>query len=266
LNKSSRFTKWMLWPPHQPLSAGHVILAMATWLILLSALIYAQSRLAVQWHFDRVAKYSIALWHGYQMTLVIAMVVLLGSIILGLIFYSALQSSFVLFRVLYYGILQICRGSPLIVFLIFSYYIIAQSLGLHDRLMSGIVILSIYFATAIAEIIRGGMQDIPPTQYDVAKSFGLGSYKTFIYVIFPQLIQRILPSLTNQISIIIKDTSLLSIIGIAEFYQSSTNAANQTYASLEFYLVMAIGYLAITIPMSFLSQYLEKRTGDTATA
>ena len=217
-----------------------------------------------QWHFDSVRRYAQALRRGYLYTLVLSFFVLAGSVLLGSVLTLFARSRWYLLRIFSYWLLQICRGTPLIVFIVFCYYIVAQAVGIQNRMLSGVLILSLYFSTAISEILRGGFKSIPQTQFEVAQSFGLTTRQTYLYIIVPQLVQRILPALTNQVGIIIKDTSLLSVIGIAEFYQTSTNAANQSYATLEFFLILTLGYLVITLPISLISKALEKKDEDMA--
>ncbi len=241
-----------------PLFMGYSIILLACAVFFL----VQSSKILGDWHFESVRRYTQALWQGYQYTLLLAFLVLIGSLFLGSVLTLFARSGCYLLRIFSYWLLQICRGTPLIVFIVFCYYIVAQAVGIQSRMLSGVLILSLYFSTAISEILRGGFKSIPQTQYEVAQSFGLTSVQTYLYIILPQLIQRILPALTNQIGIIVKDTSLLSVIGIAEFYQTSTNAANQSYATLEFFLILALGYLVITLPISLISKALEKTEGD----
>ncbi|MGL4524922.1 MAG: amino acid ABC transporter permease [Spirochaetia bacterium] len=225
--------------------------------------LYNAQRLG-NWHFASVVRYIKPLLIGYSTTLSLSIFVLALSCVLGLLLFFCQKSKLLICKVSSYWLIQLCRGTPLIVFIVFFYYIVAQALGLQNRIFCAVLILSCYHSTSISEIIRGGFQSIPKTQFQVAESFGLSFWQTYRYVIFPQLFQRVLPAMTNQIGIIVKDTSLVAVIGVAEFYQMSTNAANQTYASLEFFLILAIGYLLMTLPISILTKSLEKREEEMA--
>lgn len=243
--------KKMSWPIFLIYSA--ILLTCAVFFLMYSSSVLGK------WHFGSVLRYGKALGQGYIYTLVLAFFVLIGSVVFGVILTFFERSGWFILRTFSYWLLQLCRGTPLIVFIVFSYYIVAQALGIQERVIAGVLIFSVYYSTAISEILRGGFKSIPKTQFEVAESFGLSTVQTYVYIVLPQLVQRILPALTNQVGIIVKDTSLLSVIGIAEFYQVSTNAANQTYASLEFFLILTLGYLCITLPISFISKRLEKR-------
>jgi len=111
----------------------------------------------------------------------------------------------------------------------------------------------------MAEIFRGGLEAIPQTQRDAAKSIGLTPIQTLRFVIVPQAVRLVLPPVAGQLVSLIKDSSLLSVIAISEFTLNAQEVNSFTYSTLESYLPLAAGYLILTLPLSALSRFLEKR-------
>ena len=143
--------------------------------------------------------------------------------------------------------------------ILFLYYVVANGIGLQDRLVAGILILSLFGGAYLAELIRAGIESIPASQLESARAIGFTSWQTYRIVIVPQALRQILPPLTGQFASLIKDSSLLSIIAIGEFTLAAQQVNSATYRTLESYLPLALGYLALTLPISLLSKFLEQR-------
>jgi len=123
----------------------------------------------------------------------------------------------------------------------------------------GVLVLSLFSGAYMAEIFRGGLEAIPQTQRDAAKSIGLTPIQTLRFVIVPQAVRLVLPPVAGQLVSLIKDSSLLSVIAISEFTLNAQEVNSFTYSTLESYLPLAAGYLILTLPLSALSRFLEKR-------
>ncbi|MBN2659336.1 MAG: amino acid ABC transporter permease, partial [Spirochaetales bacterium] len=131
--------------------------------------------------------------------------------------------------------------------------------GLNNRFVVGVLIMALFSGAYIAEIIRGGVESIAASQLESARSLGFTPTQTYVYVIFPQVITRILPSLAGQLASLIKDSSLLSVIAIKEFTMAAREMNANTFSTMEAYIPLAVGYLLLTLPISRLTRYLEKR-------
>jgi polar amino acid transport system permease protein len=153
----------------------------------------------------------------------------------------------------------VVRGTPLLVLILFLYYVVANGMGLQNRLVAGILILSLFGGAYLAEMIRAGIESIPASQLESARAIGFTPWQTYRIVIVPQALRQILPPLTGQFASLIKDSSLLSIIAIGEFTLAAQQVNSATYRTLESYLPLALGYLALTLPISLLSKFLEQR-------
>ena len=139
------------------------------------------------------------------------------------------------------------------------YYFVGTLFELNDKFAAGVLILSIFEGAYISEIIRAGVESISNTQIETARSLSLTKVQTYIYIIFPQVIRRILPPLAGQFVSLVKDSSLLSIIALAEFTQVVQNITSLNFNYTEGYILLGAGYLILTFPISILSKYLERK-------
>lgn len=217
-----------------------------------------------------MAKISIApinLWQyrtrflqGFQLTLSISISSLVISLIIGSFIVFLRNRKYLYFQYLASAYVELIRGTPLLVQIIFFYYIIGTAWGVHNRFLAGVMILSIFEGAYISEIIRGGLVSIESKQTEIAKAVGLSHFQTFRFIILPQLIVRILPALAGQFASVIKDSSLLSTIAVIELMQVTKEiTANNFGVYFQSYLLLALMYLLLTYPVSLLSKYLERR-------
>jgi His/Glu/Gln/Arg/opine family amino acid ABC transporter permease subunit len=152
--------------------------------------------------------------------------------------------------------ITIFRGTPMIVQASFFWY----GLGLFgDALLCGLFVVSINTAAYIAEIIRGGIQSIDKGQNEASQSLGMTDAQTMRYIIFPQAIKNSLPAIGNEFVINIKDTAVLSVIGIFELFNQTRKIAGMHYRQLEAYFVVALIYLFLTYTVSSILRVVEKR-------
>lgn len=152
------------------------------------------------------------------------------------------------------------RGTPFIVQLFFIYFGL-NSLEFFslEKEWAGIVTVAINAGAYFAEIIRAGIQSIDKGQTEAARSLGLNSTQNMRFIVLPQAFRRMLPTITNQAIISLKDTSLLSIIGIADLTQRGRVVVSATYEAFTIYLLLGIMYFIMIYLLSLLSSYLERR-------
>lgn len=214
---------------------------------------------AVSWNWSGVWAYREVFWQGWLNTIWISCAALVLSILLGFLATLARRTPYPALRWLAIAYVEIIRGTPLLVQLLILFYVVAAAVGLHDRYVAGILILSIFSGAYIAEMIRAGIESIGRSQLESARAIGLSRPQTYRYVIFPQAIRHVLPPMAGQAASIIKDSSLLSILGISEFTLAAQQVNSATYSTLESYLPLAVGYLALTLPVSLLARRMEHR-------
>lgn len=201
-------------------------------------------------NWEAIWKYRNAFWHGWLLTVALSVVSLVLSTLIGLVAALARRSPVLVVRYLSTCYIECVRGMPLLVLILVLFYIVANALNITDRFLVGVVVLSLFAGAYIAEIIRAGIESVGASQRESARAIGLTTAQTYRYVIFPQALRQVLPPLAGQFASIVKDSSLLSIIGLAEFTYSAQQVNSATYSTLESYLPLAVGYLVLTLPIS----------------
>mgnify|MGYP000131770256 CR=1 FL=1 len=158
---------------------------------------------------------------------------------------------------------EIFRGTPMMVQAMVIYWGYAfategKTLTL-NRIVAGIVIVSINTGAYMAEIVRGGIISIDKGQFEGAMSIGMTHSQTMIKVILPQVIRNILPSVSNEFVINIKDTSVLNVIGVTELYYFAGIIKRQNFQTFQTYFVICVLYFILTFSITRLLRYVEKR-------
>ncbi|MFW6228148.1 MAG: amino acid ABC transporter permease [Alkalispirochaeta sp.] len=228
--------------------------------IVLALVFYvAFSRLNYRFNWESVWRYRGNLLRGFMMTIMISAFSLLLSVAIGTVFGLGQRSHFLPLRFLSRTYVEGIRGTPLLVQILIFFYVVANAFGVSNRYVVGIVIMSLFSGAYVSEIIRSGVESVAASQLESARSLGLTRIQTYRYIIFPQVITRILPPMTGQFASLIKDSSLLSIIAVNEFTQMAREVNANTFSTLESYIPLAIGYLALTLPVSMLTKQLERR-------
>ena len=163
-----------------------------------------------------------------------------------------------------YGIstvyVEIIRGTPILVQILFIYFGLPDLLDLNlDKITASIIAIAINAGAYIAEIVRGGVQSIDKGQFEAGDSIGLTKNQTMWHIVWPQAFRRMIPPLGNQFIISLKDTSLFSAIAVVELVYQGKAYTTASAAYFEPYFMVALFYLAITIPASIILRRLEKR-------
>ncbi|MEZ0275580.1 MAG: amino acid ABC transporter permease, partial [Roseimicrobium sp.] len=140
-----------------------------------------------------------------------------------------------------------------------GYYGVANAFHLGAPLLVGVIVLSLFESAYLAEIFRGAWESIGASQLEAARAVGFNRAQTWRYVIFPQAFRRALPGTAGQMVSLVKDSSLLSVIGVQEVTQMVKSANADAYTALEGYVPLAILYLALTLPLSAWSRWLEAK-------
>lgn len=197
---------------------------------------------------------------GLQRTVVVFVIAIILGFIIGLILALFRLAPIAPLRWIARIIVDLVRGTPVLVQMFFIYFGInsLQIVSL-DKEVAGIFTIAINAGAYYSEIIRAGIQSLDPGQNEAARSLGLTSSQSMRFVVLPQAFRRMLPAFTNQAIISLKDTSLLSAIGIAELTQQGKTAIATTYKALEIWALVGVMYLIIIWLLSKLSDYLERR-------
>lgn len=199
-----------------------------------------------------------SLMNGALITLEVFFLVLVLSIPLGIVIAFIMQFNIKLLNYFINIYIWIMRGTPLLLQLIFIYYVL-PSVGIRfDRLPAAIIAFTLNYAAYFAEIFRGGIESIPKGQYEAAKVLKFTQFQTIRYVILPQVIKIVLPSVFNEIMSLVKDTSLVYALGISDLILASRTAANRDASLLPMFVAGAI-YLILIGIVTIVSKRVEKR-------
>ena len=227
---------------------------------LLAALVaLAFTRVNYAWNWPAVWAYREKFLLGWLTTIAMSLAALVVSSLIGILASLCLQSQRPLLEAVGRVYVELIRGTPLLVQLLIGFYVIANAVGLENRYVVGVLVLSLFSGAYMAEIFRGGLAAIPTTQRDAARAIGLTPWQSLRFVILPQAIRLVLPPVAGQLVSLIKDSSLLSVIAISEFTLSAQEVNAFTYSTLECYLPLAAGYLLLTLPLAALARWLERR-------
>jgi polar amino acid transport system permease protein len=229
------------------------------WILIALLFWFCFASLRYHWAWEGLWKYRARFVSGWLMTVEISAASLIFSTLIGLLSAMSQRSSFLPLRYLARTYVELIRGAPLLVQILIFFYVVADAFHVSNRYLVGICILSFFGGAYLSEIIRAGLEGVGRSQLESAAAIGLTKAQTYRYVIFPQAIRRILPPLAGQFVSLVKDSSLLSIIGIREFTMNAEDVNSFTFSTLESYLPLAVGYLIITLPISFWTRWLESR-------
>ena len=195
---------------------------------------------------------------GAKMTIQLTAVSVLFGTIIGLFVGIARVSRNRLIRWLATAYVEVIRGTPLLVQLYIVYFGLVNVLDL-GQYWSAILAFSINSGGYVAEIVRGGIQSIDKGQMEAARSLGMTYGQAMRYIILPQAVKRILPPLGNEFIILMKDSSLVSIIALEELTRKGQIILTRNYKAFETYGAVAIVYLVMTLALSQLVRYMERR-------
>ncbi|MDT8879094.1 amino acid ABC transporter permease [Halomonas saccharevitans] len=216
----------------------------------------------VTFQFDWQAAFASIpfLLEGIPYTLLISFGGLAIGFLIGILFGLLRISRLAWLKIPAVAYIEIFRGTPVLVQVLFIFYGLPQLLGSPiNALVAGIAAIAVNSGAYISEIVRGGVQSIERGQREAGLSLGLSRRQTFRYIIWPQAFRRMIPSLGNQGIISIKDTSLFSVIGVGELVRQGQVYIATTFNALEVYLMVALLYLAITLTLSLVLRQLERR-------
>ena len=199
-----------------------------------------------------------SLLSGLKMTLGVFFLTIVGSVPLGIIVSLGMKSEYFTIRWLINGYIWIMRGTPLLLQLIFVYYGLGMMGVTFPRFEAAAIAFIINYGAYLAEIFRGGLQAVPRGQYDAAKVLGLNKVQTFFKIILPQVIKIVVPSFGNEIINLVKDTSLVYVIGLGDILRAGYIAASRD-VTLVPYLLVGMIYLLMTAIVTVLLKQSESR-------
>lgn len=226
---------------------------------------------------DLYSRILITLSKGIWVTIFVTLVAFAMATGAGLLLALGSMSRFTLLRQLARFYIEIIRGVPMMVLLLYVAFVLAPAmvaawnwltgpLGLDPArtrdfslMWRAIIALTIGYSAFVAEVFRAGLQSIDPGQIEAAKALGLSGWQRFRHIVFPQAIRTIMPPLGNDFIAMIKDSSLVSVLGVYDITQAGKITAAGNFRYFETYNVVALIYLIMTVSLSLLMRRIERR-------
>ena len=197
---------------------------------------------------------------GAAITIEITALSVFFGMLIGVIVSLMRISDFKILRWLSYVYVDFIRGTPLLIQIFLVYFALPTIIGHRvDAFFAAISACSINSGAYVAEVFRGGIQSIDIGQMEAGRSLGMTWWQTMRYVILPQAFKRIIPPLGNEFIAMLKDSSLVSVIGFEELTRRGQLIIARTYASFEIWMAVAIIYLILTFTVARLTGLLERK-------
>ncbi|QIA64784.1 ABC transporter permease subunit [Vibrio astriarenae] len=251
-----------------------VISALLQIIVLIGALSWVldsgAQAMGYRWQWERVPDYLFffedgqwwpaELMEGLWVTIKISAMSLVFTLIFGLATALLKLSNSIVGRGIATAYVEIIRNTPLLVQIYLLYFVFGPVIGL-DRFYTAVLALSLFQGAYTAEIFRGGLNSIDKGQFEASKTLGLSPFYTYYDVILPQLVQRTLPPLTNEVVSLIKNSSIVSVMAIFDLTTEGRNIVSETAMPFEIWFTVAAIYLLLTLTLSGLSALLEHKLG-----
>ncbi|WP_045477942.1 amino acid ABC transporter permease [Vibrio owensii] len=242
--------------------------------ILLVAIVWVldsgAQAMGYQWQWERVPDYiafyedgewwPAELVDGLIVTLKISAISLFFTLVIGFVTALLRLSNSKVGNAIGTAYVELIRNTPLLVQIYLLYFVFGPVIGL-DRFSTAVLALSLFQGAYTAEIFRAGLNSIPKGQFEAAKTLGLSPLFAYKDVILPQVLQRTLPPLTNEVVSLIKNSSIVSVMAIFDLTTEARNIVSETAMPFEIWFTVAAIYLALTLSLSGLSAWLEHKLG-----
>jgi len=213
-----------------------------------------------QWDFFTVWQNYDLFLYGMWITVVYTFGSIFFGVIIGFMTCAARLSNWRSLQAIARIYQEIFRCSPLLVQLLWFYYAFPLLVGGSiDNRVAAMLTLSLYVGSFYAEIFRGGIVSIDRGQREAAAAIGMSPWQSMVRIILPQALKRMLPSFINQSIIQFKNSSLVSVISVADLAYMAAVVNGQTYRPLESYTVMAALYIALLLPLTQIADWVERR-------
>jgi polar amino acid transport system permease protein len=213
-----------------------------------------------RWDLGVIGAYLPLLLQGLVLTLFLTVATMVAGLAVGTLVAAARLSRFRLLRLFVAGYIELMRGTPALVQLVWVYYCVPILFGIQLPAIPAVVLaLTLNVAAYYGEAFRSGIQAVPREQVETAEVLGLSYAGRMRFVVLPQAIRTVLPVLISTSIALFKDTSLVSTLGVADLMYNGQIAATQTYRPIEVLSAVALIYFAVAFPTSIALRGLELR-------
>ena len=212
---------------------------------------------------------KMTLWGGFMINLILAAIAIFAGFPLGILLALGRASSYKLIKLISSLYIEVIRGAPLVAWLLLAWFVLPKFLpnlfGLSDLniVVRAMIVLSLFASAYIAEVIRGGLQSIPRGQEEASFALGMNSISSTIFIVLPQAIKIVIPTVVSTFIAIFKDTSLVFILAITDLLRIGRLIPEQQQAffgkSIESLCVVALLFWVVSLVLSQISRTIEKK-------
>jgi His/Glu/Gln/Arg/opine family amino acid ABC transporter permease subunit len=211
-----------------------------------------------EFHFEAILPYLPLLARGLVVTIYVSLAAMVVGVVIGLLLTMARLSGIVFFAAPARALVDLVRGVPALVLLIYVYYGVSIFVGINiPALVAGVGGLGVFYAAYMSENFRAGIQSVDRGQIEAALSLGMGRQLVWRRVVLPHAFRIVLPPLTNSFISLFKDSSLVSVLAISELTREGQQVMIATFRAFEALTVVALVYYIITAILSFGSSAVE---------
>lgn len=208
---------------------------------------------------ELIQTYGSTFVDGFKITIYSSILALLFSLIIGTLMAIFQLSKNKLISGLAKAYVEFFRNIPLLIIVMFFYVVVPLYWISFDGFQAGTIGLIIYTSAFIAETVRSGIQTVPKGQTEAGLSAGLTYSQTMRYIVLPQAFKIVVPPLGNQFINLVKNSSILAIVAGLDLMYQGDLIASETFNTFDTYTIVGLFYLVITLPLSYLMVYLEKK-------
>ncbi|MGY0354562.1 amino acid ABC transporter permease [Enterococcus avium] len=195
---------------------------------------------------------------GFKYTIYASLLALVFSLIIGTIMAILQLSHNRIIRSLAKAYVAFFRNIPLLIIVMFFYVVAPMYFYSFDGFQAGTIGLTIYTSAFIAETVRSGIQTVPKGQMEAGLSSGFSYSETMRYIVLPQAFKIVVPPLGNQFINLIKNSSILAMVAGLDLMYQGDLIASTTFNTFDTYIIVGLFYLVLTLPLSYLMNYLDK--------
>ncbi|MBO0450722.1 MULTISPECIES: amino acid ABC transporter permease [Enterococcus] len=195
---------------------------------------------------------------GFKFTIYASLLALVFSLIIGTLMAILQLSHNRIVRSLAKAYVAFFRNIPLLIIVMFFYVVAPMYFYSFDGFQAGTIGLTIYTSAFIAETVRSGIQTVPKGQMEAGLSSGFSYAETMRYIVLPQAFKIVVPPLGNQFINLIKNSSILAMVAGLDLMYQGDLIASTTFNTFDTYIIVGLFYLILTLPLSYLMNYLDK--------
>ncbi|MDR0555840.1 MAG: amino acid ABC transporter permease [Holosporaceae bacterium] len=207
---------------------------------------------------EKLFVYFLQIWHGVGFSLTL----LAGGFFVGITLGTILAiTRYTRFRFITNQVITLVRSTPLILQVSIIYFAIPGALGVHlNVLTAGIIAFGINSSAYVSEILRAGIESLPRGQFEAAQALGIPKYYTWRDIILPQVVSNVLPALVNEIIALLKETSIISVIGGTDIMRRAQITAAENFEYFTPLCIAGFCYYVLVVLIEFIGKQIAKRT------